>query len=71
MADEGVPAELGQQGSPVRGAGVVVHTGERGRAPGAVCLLLHSPLVSIAHPDVRDLHSWRRPDPVGEPQALP
>lgn len=47
----------GWRGSPVLGAGVVVHTGEGGRAPGAVRLLLHSPLVSIADPDVRDPHS--------------
>lgn len=54
-----------QQGSPVLGGGVVVHTGERGRAPGAVRLLLHAPLVGITDPDVRDLHPWGRPDPVG------
>lgn len=60
-----------RQGSPVLGARAVVHAGEGGRGPGAVRLLLHPPLVCVADPDVRDLHTRGCPDPVGEQQGLP
>lgn len=65
MSLAGFSTHSRSRGSPVLGAGVVVHTGERGRAPGAVGLLLHAPLIGITDPDVRDLHPWGRPDPVG------
>lgn len=60
-----------QRSLPAFWVWVIVHAGDRGSGPGAISLLLNSPLVRIADSDVQDLHTWGSLNSVGEPQRSP